>query len=288
MRRAWPAAAALALSVLAGCAEPAPPTPADTATFAEGTTMATLAQSGKIRIGVKTDVPGLGYIDPDSADDTPPEGFDIEIAKIVAGELGLGPDSIEFVSVSTFNREYALVSDRVDLVVASYSMTPERAEKVGQAGPYYVTGQQLMVREDESDILEADDMAGKTVCAVAGSTSNEAIIAEGAITKAYSSYRLCVEALLAGDLDAVSTDGAILAGFIDQHPDELRITGLPFTTERYGIGYRLGDAAMCQFLRQTLLEAYADGTWKTAYEATLGKDGLEAPRAPMPDDCPVG
>lgn len=287
MRQQWLAAAALSVSVLTGCAQPVASEPTDEAvTFVEGTTMASLSQSGTIRIGVKTDVPGLGYLEPDDHSAAAPKGFDVEIAKIIATELDIALDGIEWISMSTFNREHALLQNNVDLVVASFSMTADRAMNVGQAGPYFVTGQQLMVREDESEILDADDMEGRTVCAVAGSTSNEAIIAKGAITKAYASYSLCIDALLDGDLDAVSTDGAILAGFIEQHPDELRITGLPFTTERYGIGYQHGDAVFCEFLRETLLEAYDDGRWKTAYETTLGKDGgLEAPRPPRPDNC---
>lgn len=288
MRRPWLAAVAIGVSVLAGCAQPAPVQPADEPEdFAEGTTMTALAQSGTIRIGVKTDVPGLGYLEPHASPDADPTGFDVEIGTIIADELGIPADGVQWVSVSTSDREHALLTNKVDLVVASFSMTPERAAKVGQAGPYYVTGQQLMVRQDESDILGVDDMDGKTVCAVAGSTSNDAIVAKGAITKAYGSYGLCIEALLAGELDAVSTDGAILAGFISQHPDELRIAGLPFTVERYGIGYPHGDVALCEFLTETLLESYDDGSWKAAYESTLGKDGLEAPRPPKPDDCPA-
>lgn len=287
MRRRWLAALALSLGGIAGCSSSAQPTTpvGDDSAFASGTTMETLSDSGTIRIGVKTDVPGLGYIAPTDPTNNDPIGFDVEIAKIVAAELGITPDGIEWVSMSTYVREHALLENKVDLVIASFSMTDDRAEKVGQAGPYYVTGQQLMIRDDESDILDVDDIEGRTVCAVPGSTSNDAIIAKGAITKAYNSYKLCIDALLAGELDAVSTDGAILAGFIDQHPDDLRITGLPFTSERYGIGYQYGDVAMCEFLRDTLLEAYEDGSWKVAYETTLGKDGLEAPRAPMPDDC---
>ncbi|WP_134323177.1 transporter substrate-binding domain-containing protein [Cumulibacter soli] len=245
--------------------------------------MAELAQAGSIRIGVKTDVPDLGYRTSGAAD---PIGFDVEIAKLVAAELGITEENIDWVSMTTSGRVESLLEDDVDLVIASFSITPQRSDKVGQAGPYYLTGQQLMIRNDEDDILDVDDMAGKSVCSVEGSTSNEAIVAKGANTVEYDSYALCIEALLDGDLDAVSTDGAILAGFIKMYPDELRITGLPFTSERYGIGYKLGDQAMCNFLREVLLQSYDDGSWKAAYESTLGADGIEAPIPPMPDECP--
>jgi glutamate transport system substrate-binding protein len=278
-----------ALLILAACAGPSSEPPATSApvSFAEGSTMAQLAGSGTVRIGVKTDVPGLGYLPPDAPEGATPEGFDIEIAKLIAARLQIDPQDITWVALDTYEREGALTDAEVDLVVATYSMTKDRQQVVGQAGPYYVTGQQIMVRED-SDITGLEDLDGKSVCSVAGSESDEPVVAEGAVTKAFSSYAACVDALLAGDLDAVSTDGAILAGFLDQHPEELIIVGTPFTTQRYGIGYRHGDTAMCQFLRASLLKAYEDGSWKAAFESTIGKSGIEAPRAPRPDACPAG
>lgn len=249
--------------------------------------MATLAANGTVRIGVKTDIPGVGYIAPDAPPGASPEGFDVEIAKIIAADLKIPAAKIQWVSVHTFDRESALTDSKVDLVVATFSMTEERAQTVGQAGPYYVTGQQIMVR-DGSDITGIDDLKGKTVCSVAGSESDKELVEEGAVTKAYTSYSACVDALIAGELDAVSTDGALLAGFLDMHPDKLSIVGAPFNTQRYGIGYRHGDTAMCQFLRESLLEAYDSGAWKAAFEKTIGKSGIEAPVPPRPHKCPLG
>ena len=77
------------------------------------------------------------------------------------------------------NREPFLQAGEVDLVLASYSITDERREVVGQAGPYFVTGQQLMVKKG-SDIKSVDDLKGKEVCSVTGSTSLENVEAEGA------------------------------------------------------------------------------------------------------------
>lgn len=290
MRRVRGAFIAAALLALTACAAPPAKDPvkvAETTSFAAGSSMATLAGSGTVRIGVKTDVPRMGYLPPGSPSDADPEGFDIEIAKIIAAHLTIEPDQIQWVSLDTYDREAALTSNKVDLVVATYSMTDERAKVVGQAGPYYVTGQQIMVREDSS-ITGIDDLQDKTVCSVAGSDSDQPLVEKGAVTKAYTSYAACVEALVAGELDVVSTDGAILGGFVDQYPDDVKIVGEPFSTQRYGIGYRHGDVQMCQFLRDALLTAYDDGSWKAAYESTLGESGIEAPRAPRPDECAAG
>lgn len=279
----------MAALALAGCgsggtSDPVPTTSSPVPSFAEGTTMAQLAASGTVRIGVKTDIPDIGYLPPGSPADADPTGFDIEVAKIIAEDLQIEPENIQWVPVGTSDRESAITSSKVDLVVATHSMTDERAAVVGQAGPYYITGQQLMV-QDDSDITGLDDVEGRTVCSVAGSESDEVLVEHGAITKAYTSYAACVEALVDGELDIVSTDGAILAGFVEQHPDDVQIVGTPFGDQRYGIGYRHGDVEMCQFLRESLLKAYENGSWKTAFESTLGKGVVEAPRAPRPDSC---
>ena len=143
--------------------------------FDDGTRMKELADDGTIRIGVKYDQPGIGF--KGAADDTP-VGFDPEMGKILAGQLGIAPEDIEWVETISDNREPFLQSGEVDLVIASYSITPERRQVVGQAGPYYVTGQQLLVRSD-SDIDSLEDIKGKEVCSVTGSTSLDNIEAEG-------------------------------------------------------------------------------------------------------------
>ena len=93
--------------------------------------------------------------------------------------------------------------------------------------------------------------------------------------------------LLGGDVDAVSTDDAILLGYVGQQPDKLKVVGEPFTTEEYGIGYRLGDQAFCQFLTETIRQAKDDGSWAAAFARTLGRAGVPMPPAPVPRPCPA-
>ena len=114
----------------------------ETPEFAAGTTMARLADAGSIRIGTKFDQPGLGNINLETDE---PEGFDVEIGKIVAGKLGIDEDDIEWVETVSANREAFIASDRVDIVIATYTINDERKEQVDFAGPYYVAGQDLLV-----------------------------------------------------------------------------------------------------------------------------------------------
>jgi glutamate transport system substrate-binding protein len=146
--------------------------------FEDGTRMKEIAEDGKVVIGVKYDQPGLGF---KGATDKVPSGFDIEIAKLLVADLGIDPESANVTWKETIsdNREPYLEAGEVDLVLASYSITDERREIVGQTGPYFITGQQLMVRTD-SDIESVEDVQGMEICSVTGSTSLETIEAEGA------------------------------------------------------------------------------------------------------------
>ena len=253
--------------------------------FPEGSTMAELSEAGKITIGVKIDQPGIGFQEPGA--DTP-EGFDIEMGRIIAGQLGIEDDgSIEWKETISDNREPFLEEGEVDIVIASYSITDDRRKVVGQAGPYYVTGQQLLVREDDKDkITGPDDLAGVKVCSVEGSTSLATAQDEfGADPVPLGTYSECVDQLENSTVDVLTTDGAILLGYAAENPDELEVVGEPFSEERYGIGYQLGDTEMCEFITTTIQDAMDDGLWADAFEATLGESGVETPESPEMDEC---
>jgi ABC-type amino acid transport/signal transduction systems, periplasmic component/domain len=221
-------AAALALPLLltaCGGDDDAPTQVESNTNFAAGTTMAKLSEAKSVKIGVKFDQPGLGYKKPGT--DTP-EGFDVEIAKIVAAKLGIEPGQIEWVETVSKNREPFLQNGTVDMVVASYSITDERRKTVGQAGPYYVTGQQLLVRKDDSSITGPDALTGKKVCSVTGSTSIKTVQEKyGAAPVPFATYTECVQQLLNNSVDAVTTDGSILLGYAAQQPDKLKVVGAP-------------------------------------------------------------
>ena len=248
--------------------------------FEGGSTMAKLNSAGKVRIGVKYDQPGIGNKNPSTGK---PEGLDIEIGKIVAGQLGLSEDKVEWVETVSKNREPFIQNGTVDLVIASYSITDKRKEVISFAGPYYVTGQDLLVRKDDAGTITGPDaLAGKTVCSVTGSTPLAKLESDykQAKTQAYATYTECVDKLETKGVDAVSTDGAILLGYAAKNPDQLQVVGKPFSTEKYGIGLKKEDTAFRGFLNTTLEKAFTGGAWKKAYDASLGKSGSAAPNPP--------
>ena len=251
--------------------------------FEAGTRMAELAEQGTVKIGVKFDQPGVGF---KAAGSDTPTGIDPEMGKIVAGQLGIAPDKIEWVETISDNREPFLQQGTVDFVLASYSITDERRQVVGQAGPYYVTGQSLLVAKDDDTIKGPEDLEGKKVCSVTGSTSIKTVEEEyGASPAGFDLYSECVDQLTNGSVDAVTTDGAILLGYAAEDPDALKVVGEPFSEERYGIGYSKDAPELCEFLNETITTAFESGDFEKAFDATLGKSGNEVPEAPTPDAC---
>ncbi len=252
------------------------------AQYDEGTTMRSLAEAGTMRVGVSVDRPGLGFL---RAGEDVPAGFDVEIAKLIAAELGIADEDVEWVDAPSGNREVFLQEGTTDMVVAAYSMTPERAEVVSFAGPYYVTGQQLLVRQD-SDIEGPEDVRGRDVCATSGSTPIQLIEEEyGANPRGFDQTAECRDQVLDGSVDAMTTDGSILLGYAAEHPDDLEVVGEPFSEERYGVGIPHGDTEFCEFITDTLESAIEAGTWAEAFDATLGQGGGDTPEPPEFDRC---
>ncbi len=251
--------------------------------FEDGSKMAELAEAGEITIGVKYDQPGLGFKD---ASSDIPTGFDVEIAKLLAADLGIDPasDSVTWEETISDNREPYLEAGRVDLVLATYSITDERRQIVGQAGPYFITGQQVLVAAD-SDITGIADLKGEEVCSVSGSTSLENVEAEGAVGVPAETYSQCAEDVLNGTVEAMSTDGAILLGLAAQNEGELKVVGEEFSEERIGVGYSKDSPEMCEWINGVLEEAFESGAWEDAFQATLGGDDVETPEVPTVDEC---
>ncbi len=288
--------AAMALSALALTAcggddtggDTPEPTVEEAPEFAAGTTMADLSEAGSIRIGTKFDQPGFG-LKGLSGD---PEGFDVEVGKIIAGKLGISPDSIEWVESPSKVREENLETDKVDMVVATYTINDERKKRITFAGPYYVAGQQLMVKSDNDAISGPDDLqanADVKVCSVTGSTPSESIkeyLASDDQLVLFDTYAKCADALRTDQVGVVTTDNVILLGFVSESDGEFKLVGEQFTDEPYGIGVKKGDVEFCEFINETLQEASDSGTYEEAWTSTAGEvEGSETPTLPEADAC---
>lgn len=270
MRMALVAAAAVSALALAGCAgsggETAEPTAEPAPTFEAGTTMAKLSEAGKVTIGTKFDQPLFGLVGPDGV----PVGFDVEIAKIIASELGIDEENIEWVETVSANREPFIENGQVDFVVATYTINDKRKEVISFAGPYYMAGQSILVLADNDDIKSEDDLVGQPVCSVTGSTPAAKLAEIGAEPVLTDTYSNCLEPLRSGAVVAVSTDNVILAGLAAQNEGEFKVVGEPFTEEPYGIGLTKDDTDFRMWINDVLEESYEDGRYEEAWNSTAG------------------
>jgi glutamate transport system substrate-binding protein len=252
--------------------------------FDAGTTMAELNAAGAITIGTKFDQPGFGLLNPTTK---APEGFDVEMGKLIAAKLGIPADGITWTETVSANREAFIQNGQVDIVVATYTINDKRKEVVDFAGPYYEAGQDIMVAKGNPEKIEGpDDLAGKNVCSVEGSTPAENIRTKypQAQLTLFDVYSKCADALTNGQVDAVTTDNVILTGLVAGNPDGFQLVGNPFTKEPYGIGLAKGDDAFRAFINDTLQESFDDGSWADAWDATAGAiSGTEAPKPPTID-----
>lgn len=283
------AAAALALAgALAGCGgdDGGEAEVVESPEFEAGTTMAEIAERGTVTIGTKFDQPGFGLQNLEGV----PEGFDVEVAKIIAGAMGIAEDDIEWKETPSDIREQVIEDGEVDFVVATYTINDERKQRITFAGPYYHAGQQLMVMSDNDSINGPEDIAANPdmkVCSVTGSTPATNIqqyLASPDQLVLFDVYDKCADALSNGQVDIVTTDNVILLGFASESDGEFKLVGEQFTEEPYGIGIEKGDVAFCEFINETLQEN--EDAYLEAWESTAGEiEGTETPELPEPDPC---
>ena len=254
--------------------------------FEAGTTMAEIAEAGTVTVGTKFDQPGFGLQNLEGE----PEGFDVEVAKIIAGAMGIAPEDIEWKESTSDIREQVIEDGEVDYVVATYTINDERKERITFAGPYYEAGQMLMVAADNDAIETPEDLAENPdakVCSVTGSTPSETIkeyLASDDQLVLFDVYDKCADALENGQVDVVTTDNVILLGFVDSSDGAFKLVGEQFTEEPYGIGIEKGDVAFCEFINETLADN--EDAYLAAWEATAGEvEGTETPELPEPAAC---
>jgi glutamate transport system substrate-binding protein len=116
------------------------------------------------------------------------------------------------------------------------------------------------------------------VCSVTGSSSILRVREQGLTDQIveFQNYSQCVDQLLAAQVDAVTTDDAILKGYAAQDPQRLKVVGKTFSQESYGVGLPLADDALRAKVNDILDTAAQDGTWKQIYDGTLGRSGSTA------------
>lgn len=235
----------------------------------------------RLTIAVAYDQPGLGLRRLDGTH----RGFDVDVARYVAKELGVEEGGITFVEAVPSDRETLLTSGAADLVVSSYSITDKRKEVIDFVGPYFVAGQDLLVRLTDERITgpESLDSGNLKLCSVANTTSAQHVkdrFAQSVQLVEYPTFSDCVTALLAEQVDALTTDDVILAGYAAQNPELLKVVNKPFSKEEYGIGMRKGDPDSKAKITAAVQKMIDSGEWRKSLEANVGESGYAIPEPP--------
>ncbi|NBH07779.1 glutamate ABC transporter substrate-binding protein [Amycolatopsis sp. SID8362] len=234
----------------------------------------------KLVIGIKFDQPGLGLKKPDGTY----AGFDVDVAKYIAKQLGVEESGITWKEAQSAQREDLIKKGEVDFIVATYSITDKRKNDVSFGGPYFVAHQDLLVRQDNTDITGPESLTGnKKLCSVKGSTPAQNVktkYAKEVQLQEVGKYTDCVTALLNGTVDAMTTDDVILAGYAAQQPGKLKLVGKGFTDENYGVGLKKDDADGKAAINKAIQQMEQDGSWAKSLETNVGPSGYKIPAAP--------
>ena len=240
------------------------------------------ATNGKLTIGIPVDEPGIGMKAGEGY-----SGFDVETAKYVAKAVGVPEANITWKESTGAQREAMLTSGEVDMVVSTFTINDERKQKVDFAGPYFVAHQDLLVRRNETEITGPDTLNGKDLCTVSGTTSAQNVLRfyQGRINlKELPRYSDCVAALADSQVDAVTTDDVILAGYAadPQYQGKLKVVGKGFSDETYGIGVKKGNTTLKDQVNAALKQYVSDGSWQRNLDATVAPSGYNIPSPPTP------
>ena len=241
--------------------------------FDANTTMGKIQEKGEIKVGVKYDVPLFGFKNPQSGE---VEGFDVDLANLVAEKLGV---EVKLVEAISDNRIPFLQKGTVDLVFSTMTITTDRDAEIDFSRPYYIAHGKILVPGD-SEIGDIKDFtADHTICTALGSTYETEIIpkqAPDAKLVTPDSYSECFTQVQGGQADALITDDVILAGFLQQD-DTMQIVGDDLTTDPYGAGIKDGDTEFADFVSGVIDGTLEDGTWMELYDKWIGSyTGQEA------------
>lgn len=260
---------------------------------ADGKTIDAIKAKDKLVVGVDQNGYRWGYRDPNNKG-AELEGFDIDLAHRIAGDILGDPKKVQFKAIPTNQRTQAIQDGRVDMVVRTMTITCKRVGEVAFSAPYFKTGQQLLAPKSSKITGYDGTLARQRICTAEGSTAytkldddkkRHKLVASADIDHTVPNQLDCLVRLQLGEVDAVVTDGALAASQAAQDPT-VELKGDPFTTEYYGVAMKRDADDLVRRVNQILVDYRkdtADG-WQASYEkwlsATLGEDATKSEPPP--------
>jgi len=241
-----------------------------------GSFMAKIRARGYLIAGVSQSTYPFGFFNPL---DGSTEGFDIDMVHAIAKAIFGNPNKIEFKAISDDQRIPEVQSGGVDIVAHTMTILCKRLRYVDFSSVYFDAGAQVLVLKN-SRAKSLADLGGKKVCATAGSDSIAHIKAAPShpIPVVVTNFTDCLVLLQQGDVAAISTDNAILAGLATQDP-WTEIVGPVFTSEPYGLAISKQHPDFVRFVNAVLQQMRTDGQWAADYRHWVGTPVPAPPRA---------
>jgi glutamate transport system substrate-binding protein len=255
------------------------PAVAQSVAFPAGTTMDKIARDGVLRVGTRFDHPGLSARNLRGEQ----EGYEIDLVRYLAGKLGVPADRIEWTEANSASREQLLQQDKVDIVVATLSITDKRRQVISFGGPYLQISNDLVTAKgNPKGITDPQTPHGVRVCSTLGGAVSASVRKNFPDTNLieFDVSSKCIDALKNGSVDALATQGPIGAGYVSKDQKDLELINKPFAKEVWGVGIGKGDVAFCEFINTAITDFYADGSAAEAWADSLGR--YTAQQAAMP------
>ena len=229
-------------------------------------TLETIKKRGKIIVGVKTDFPPFGYVDSAGKN----LGFDVDVAYEFAKALFNDPNKVEFVAVTSGNRIPFLQGGKIDIIIATVTVTEERAKVVEFSDPYFLSGSLLLVPK-ASPVRGLEDLGGKTVAVIQGAIQDKDVeqLAPKADRVKYGKVSEAVLAVKGGRAHAFAQDDILILTLAKENPD-MKAVGKPFVPRPYGIAVRKGDMAFIKWVNAQLARMKKDGTYDKLWKKHFG------------------
>ncbi|VGM96096.1 Putative ABC transporter arginine-binding protein 2 precursor [uncultured Avibacterium sp.] len=225
-----------------------------------------LQKADSVRIGVFSDKPPFGYVDNQGKS----QGFDVEIAKAIGKDLLGDENKVQYVLVEAANRVEYLQSNKVDIILANFTVTPARKEVVDFAKPYMQVALGV-VSKDGAVITDINQLEGKTLLVNKGTT------ADAYFSKHYPNIKLLkfeqntetFEALRDGRGDALAHDNTLLFAWAKENPGFT--VGIKTLGDQDFIApaVKKGDTELLAWLDQEIEKLGKEGVLKQAYNKTL-------------------
>ncbi len=229
-------------------------------------TLEAVKKKGVLVAGVKDSTPGFGFVDEKTREIV---GYDVDFVTAIAKKLGV---KLELKPVTSSTRMPQLTEGNIDIIAATMTITPERAQQIDFSHTYFFTGQKFIVKK--GSVKKLADLDGKRIGTAKGSTSeqNAAKALPKATVLSFDDYPQAVLALQQGKVFAVTTDESILANLLANMPnkEQYEIPAIQISDEPYGLGMRKGDKNFVDFVNKTIVDMEKSGEAKKIFDKWFG------------------